>query len=280
MKREFLFVVLLAMGLCASAVIKTDSLKSDILGSWVKYNVYYPNGFDCQRSSRYPVLYLLHGLSDVYSSWDDKAQLGEVADELLAQAKIKEMIIIMPNAGGPDVYNTWNGYFNMPGWSYENFFFEELIPVVEEKYHAGAAKGLRAVSGLSMGGGGSVVYCLKHPEMFSSCYAMSAWLDASKNIQETADNKLHHVVDAVSENSAVAIVNKANEELLARLRRVSWYFDIGDDDFLLEQTERIHLLMRSKQVKTRLRIREGAHNWLFWKTALYESLPFVSSNFE
>lgn len=280
MRRKLLLLLLLATGLGVRAVVKTDSVRSGILGTWVKYNVYCPDGFDSRSGKRYPVLYLLHGLGDFYGSWNNNAQLGEVADGLLAQGKIREMVIVMPNAGGPDTRNTWNGYFNMPGWNYEDFFFTELIPAVEEKYCAGTSKGLRAISGLSMGGGGSTVYCLKHPEMFSSCYAMSAWLDDSGNIQETADNKLHCVIDAVRENSAAAIVAQAGEDMLEKLRGVKWFFDVGDDDFLLDQTERLHLLMRSRRVKARLRVREGIHSWHFWKAALYESLPFASRNFE
>ena len=280
MRTRLLLALLIAAGLSARGVVKTDSVKSEILGEWVKYNVYCPDGFDGHGDNRYPVLYLLHGLSDVYSSWNDNAQLGEVADELLAQGKIKPMVIVMPNAGGPDTRNTWNGYFNMPGWNYEDFFFSELIPAVEEKYHAGTTKELRAVSGLSMGGGGSTVYCLKHPDMFSSCYAMSAWLDSSRSLQEAADNKLHYVIDAVSENAAVNIVEKADEDQLEKLKGVGWFFDVGDNDFLLDQTERLHLLMRSKGIKARLRVREGQHNWHFWKAALYESLPFASRNFK
>ena len=109
---------------------------------------------------------------------------------------------------------------------------------------------------------------------------MSAWLDDSRSIQEATVNKLHHVVNAVRENSAVKFVENADEAVLEKLRGIKWYFDVGDDDFLLDQTERLHLLMRSKRVKARLRVREGTHNWLFWKAALYESLPFASRNFE
>lgn len=280
MRRKLFLVLLLALGLTSKAVVRTDSVESRILGTWVKFNVYCPNGYDSTGDKHYPVLYLLHGLSDTYVSWNNNARLGDVADELLAEGKIREMIIVMPNAGGPDTRNIWNGYFNMPGWSYEDFFFKEFMPAVEKRYHVKSAKGCRAISGLSMGGGGSTVYCQKHPEAFSSCYAMSAWLDDSRSIQEATVNKLHHVVNAVRENSAIKFVESADEAALEKLRDIKWYFDVGDDDFLLDQTERLHLLMRSKRVKARLRVREGAHNWLFWKAALYESLPFASRNFE
>ena len=278
MKKIILFIAVLAF-VQAKAVVQTDSIKSKVLGEWVKYNVYYPESYDNSGAKQYPILYLLHGLSDVYGAWNNNAQLGEVADELLKQGKICEMVIIMPNAGGPDTRNTWNGYFNMPGWNYEDFFYQELIPYVENKYHIYGDKQHRAISGLSMGGGGSTVYCQKHPEMYSSCYAMSAWLDSSKNLQEENINKLHYVINAVSDNSAIKFVENADEETLEKLRGIKWFFDIGDDDFLLDQSERLHILMRNKKVKAELRVRDGIHNWTYWKSALYTSLPFATKHF-
>lgn len=277
--RNLLMLPVLLWGLHSQAVVRTDSLYSTVMDEWVKYNVYTPASFDDSGLTAYPVLYLLHGLSDYYGAWNNNAQLGEVADELLAAGKICPMVIIMPNAGGPDTRNTWNGYFNMPGHSYEDFFFQELVPWVEARYHIQGDKAHRAISGLSMGGGGSTVYSQKHPEMFSSCYAMSAWLDNSDNLQEAEINKLYYVVKAVQENSAIRFVEQADEETLEKLRTVKWFFDIGDDDFLLEQSERLHMLMRNKRVKAELRIRDGIHNWTYWKSALYTSLPFATKHF-
>ena len=275
-----LFVTLaLAAGIQASAVVKTDSIYSTVLGEWVKYNIYVPASFDDSGATRYPVLYLLHGLSDSYVTWNKNAQLGEVADELLGQGKICEMVIVMPNAGGPDTRNTWNGYFNMPGHNYEDFFFQDLVPWVEAKYHIFGDKAHRAISGLSMGGGGSTVYSQKHPEMFSSCYAMSAWLDSNDHLQEAEINKLYYVVKAVQENSAIRFVDQADDATLDKLRTIHWFFDVGDDDFLLDQSERLHMLMRHKRVKAELRVRDGIHNWTYWKTALYTSLPFATQHF-
>lgn len=277
--RSLLLALTLGASLQTYAVVSTDSLYSEVMGEWVKYNVYRPATFDDSGATRYPVLYLLHGLSDSYGAWNNNAQLGEVADQLLGEGKIREMVIIMPNAGGTDTRNTWNGYFNMPGHNYEDFFFQELMPQLEQKYHIVDDKEHRAISGLSMGGGGSTVYCQKHPEMFSSCYAMSAWLDSSDNLQEKEINKLYYVVQAVQENSALRFVEQADDATLEQLRTVKWFFDIGDDDFLLEQSEKLHMLMRHKRVKAELRVRDGGHSWSYWKSALYTSLPFASNNF-
>ena len=282
MNRIFTFVLLLLLGVSAQAGrIITDSVESKVLGEKVLYNIYLPNGFD-RNSKLYPVVYLLHGLSDDYRAWRDKGRMQDVADELIESGEACEMIIVMPNAGGPDTHNTWNGYFNMPGWNYEDFFFQEFVPAVEMKYHAVGDKGHRAVMGLSMGGGGSTVYCQRHPDMFSSCYAMSAWLDNQNNnvgVGQEKD-KRYYVSEAVKEHSALRFVEQADDETKKQLRTVKWFFDCGDDDFLFDQSVRLHQLMRNARIKDELRIRNGVHNWEYWHLALRMALPFASRNFE
>ena len=262
--------------------IVADSLKSSILGATVKYNVYLPDGFD-KTDKQYPTVYLLHGLYGTYTDWDKTGRMKDVADELIASGEADEMVIIMPNAGHPDVHNEWNGYFNMPGWNYEDFFFKELIPTVEKKYRCIGDKGHRAVMGLSMGGGGSTVYCQRHPDMFSSCYAMSAWLDNESGQvggQDMKKDKLYLVSQSVREHSALDFIDNADDATLEALRGVKWFFDCGDDDFLVRLSFELHMKMKAKGVKDELRIRNGVHNWEYWHTALRTALPFASRNFD
>ena len=187
----------------------------------------------------------------------------------------------MPNAGGSDVHNIWNGYFNMPGWSYEDFFFQEFLPAMEKKYQAVGDKEHRAVMGLSMGGGGSTVYCQRHPNMFSSCYAMSPWLDNQGNNVGPGDkkDKLYLVCEAVKAHSALHFVEQADDATKEKLRTVKWFFDCGDDDFLFDQSVRMHQLMRNARIHDELRVRNGVHNWEYWHIALRMALPFASRNF-
>lgn len=267
----------------SSAKVVTDSLSSQVLNSTVKYNVYLPSGYDKNPDKQYPVVYLLHGLSDTYTAWKEKGNMQLVADELMRSGEACEMVIIMPNAGGPDTHHTWNGYFNMPGWSYEDFFFQEFIPAVEEKYRCVGDKGHRAVMGLSMGGGGSTVYCQRHPDMFSSCYAMSAWLDNESGQvggNNTEKDMLYYVCQAVHEHSALAFVDNADEQTKDALRTVKWFFDCGDDDFLLQINMDMHMKMRKAGIKDELRVRDGVHNWEYWHLALRMALPFASRNFD
>ena len=282
--KKLSLILLLSLAFCPlfAGKIVTDSISSKILGADVSFNVYLPDGF-AETCGHYPVVYLLHGLSDDYTAWRTRGGMQTVADELIRSGEIKPMVIVMPNAGGEDIRNVWNGYFNMPGWNYEDFFFNEFIPLVEAKYYCGGHKTQRAVMGLSMGGGGSLVYCQRHPDIFSSCYAMSPWLDDKNNEVEgeyTAKDKLYYVCQAVRDNSAIDFIANADEATLEKLRTVAWFIDCGDDDFLFHLSVDLYMKMKAAGIHGELRVRDGIHNWEYWHLALRLSLPFASRNFD
>lgn len=265
----------------ANAVVIRDSIQSQVLGGVCRYYmVYLPAGFQQNTDRHYPVLYLLHGFTDDERGWLDKGQMDRVADELMATGEAKQMVIVMPCAGGPDTKNVWNGYFNMPGWPFEDHFYQELMPAVEKKYRAGGSREQRAVAGLSMGGGGSVGYAMGHPDMFAACYAMSAWLTAEERKDAAPDDKVALVTAAVARHNPIAKVEKADENELNALRSLAWFIDCGDDDFLFDQNIELYKKMRQKRFNAQLRVRDGGHTWEYWHNALRLCLPFVSRNFK
>lgn len=281
MKTKVLALALLMMtSLSSFATVVTDSIKSNVLGTQVKFNVYLPEGFDKNADKKYPVLYLLHGLTDTYTAWVQKGKVDKVADEMIAKGEICPMIIIMPNAGGPNTRVDWNGYFNMEGWNYGDFFFTEFMQEVEKRYNIIGDKQHRAVSGLSMGGGGSTVYAERHPDLFSSCYAMSAWLSARSNGNVDPNNHMTAVNKAVMENNAIDFVKNASDDVIAQLRTVRWFIDCGDDDGLLPSNVELQQQLKSKRIRCELRVRDGAHTWDYWNTALRTSLPFAAQSFK
>src|SRR5882672_4195692 len=146
------------------------SLPSKILKGDRKYAVYLPPDYETSQRS-YPVLYLLHGGGDDQTGWVQFGEVLNITDKAIRDVIATPMVIIMPDA------NTGRrGYFNSPkgDWRYEDFFFDELMPFVEKKYRIKADKRYRAVAGLSMGGGGSYIYALHRPELFSSACPLSA----------------------------------------------------------------------------------------------------------
>lgn len=264
--------------LAAQSEIVTGTMKSAKLGVDQGYNVYLPDGYD--SSKHYPVIYLLHGLWGSYPDWVKQGRMQTVADQLIESGEVVPVVIIMPNAGDSDVINYQNGYFNVPGWPYEDFFYEEFLPAIEKKYNCGGSKGQRAIMGLSMGGGGCTVYAQRHPDMYSSCYAMSAWLDNKDRADRGGSGSKLLVTDrSVREHSALDFVDNADAATLKALRSVKWFFDIGDEDHHLVTNVTMFTKMKARGIKAELRVRDGVHNWEYWHTALFTALPFASRNF-
>ena len=283
MKKLVFSLLALTLALAASAQpskVVTESIASKKLGCEQKYNVYLPAGY--KASEHYPVIYLLHGLYGDYTNWVNTGHAKSVADELIASGELVPTVIIMPNAGDNDVHGYQNGYFNVENWPYEDFFFQELLPAAEKKFSCGGSKGQRAIMGLSMGGGGSIVYAQRHPDMFSSAYGMSAWLDNKHREVRGANrpqSKLTITDESVREHSALDFIDNASPEVLNQLKTVEWFLDCGDDDSLLNLSVQLHLKMDQAGLHSELRVRNGAHTWEYWHTALRTSLPFASRNF-
>ena len=261
---------------------EVKTIHSNILGADRDYTVYLPAGYESQPDRYYPVLYLLHGMNGTNKDWADRGHLKDVMDQLSAAGEVCDMIVISPNAGG-NIYNgDWNGYFDMEGWAYERFFYEEFLPAVEKQYRIKADKAHRAIAGLSMGGGGSTSYAQRHADMFCACYAMSALMHLTAPAEaapKDEKDKMWHLQSTANKYSCVEFVKNADEATKQALRTIAWYVDCGDDDFLFDCNMDFIAAMRKAGIPYQLRVRDGAHTWEYWHSALYEALPFVSRVF-
>lgn len=282
--KKIIFLLLMAMvcSLCpAQSRILTDTLYSNVLGAKRAYTVYLPPSFDKDLTRRYPVLYLLHGLWGCNDDWAKNSKLKGIADQLIRSGEADEMIIVTPDADEGCGKDMQCGYFNMPGWAYEDFFFEEFVPYIEKTYRGVGNKQHRAIAGLSMGGGGTTGYAQHHPEMFVAAYPMSALMQPSRVIRPKKANDKYEILNrSVEENDHVRFVENADEATARALGTVAWMVDCGDDDTLLDGNTAFHKAMRSKGIPCELRVRDGIHDWVFWNSALYTCLPFVSRHFK
>lgn len=290
MKRLLSIFAIFAVALCTKAQfpwgpqskIMTDSIHSDILNANRSFTVYLPVSYETQSERAYPVLYLLHGMSGVNTSWFNDQRAKDVLDQLIASGEACEMIVVSPNAGGNPM-TEWNGYFNMPGWAYEDFFYQEFLPYIEKTYRIKGDKGHRAIAGLSMGGGGATSYAQRHPDMFSSAYAISALMNipaGSENPTPDPKSKMNLLTNAVIENSCIRYVQEADDARKNNLKSVAWFVDCGDDDFLLDRNIEFYQAMRNAGIPCQFRVRDGGHTNEYWHTALFTVLPFVTRNFE
>jgi len=260
-------------------VIDNLSMTSKILKGERKYAVYLPPDYETSQRS-YPVLYLLHGGGDDQTGWVQFGEVLNITDKAINEGRATPMVIIMPDA------NTGQrGYFNnlKNDWRYEDFFFEELMPFVEKAYRIKGEKRYRAVAGLSMGGGGSFMYALHHPELFSSACPLSAsvgplTIDALKTSLERSNQKgTDAEIEAYfNRHSAIALINEVKDD---QKKAVRWYIDCGDDDFLYEGNSLVHIAMSKKEIPHEFRVRDGGHSWSYWRAALPSVLSFVSEAF-
>jgi len=255
------------------------SLKSSILNMERKYSVYLPPDYETSDRS-YPVLYLLHGGGDDQTGWVQFGEVLHIADKAIKEGKSTSMIIVMPdaNTGRRGYFNTLRGDFQ-----YEDFFFKEFIPFIEKTYRIRAEKQYRAVAGLSMGGGGTTMYALHHPELFSAACPLSA------SVRRRTNNRFGRSTDTVGlqlsdeqidnynkQHDAVYLVENMPDDQRTQVR---WYIDCGDDDFLSEANSLLHVAMLQKEIPHEFRMRDGAHTWTYWRESLPEVLDFISKGF-
>ncbi|MDP2115698.1 MAG: alpha/beta hydrolase-fold protein [Bacteroidota bacterium] len=255
------------------------TVHSKILKMDRKYAIYLPADYETSGRS-YPVLYLLHGSGDDQSGWVQFGEVKHITDKAIQEGKATAMIIVMPDG------NTGQrGYFNSPkgDWNYEDFFFQEFMPFIEKTYRIRAEKRYRAISGLSMGGGGTFMYALHHPELFSSACPLSAYC-GPLSIEELArpwEKQLNGISKEDQEkyfarHSALELIKAMPDD---QKKAVRWYIDCGDDDFLYEGNSLVHIAMKKKEIPHEFRIREGAHNWTYWRESLPTVLEFISQAF-
>jgi enterochelin esterase-like enzyme len=284
MKQITFFILILIFPVLSIAqtgkVYDNLSMKSEILKMDRKYAIYLPPGYETSERS-YPVLYLLHGGGDDQTGWVQFGEVLRITDKAITDGSATAMIIVMPDA------NTGQrGYFNSikGDWRYEDFFFEELMPFVEKTYRIKSEKRYRAVAGLSMGGGGTFVYALRHPELFSSACPLSASCGplspdemqrykTRPGMQEATDVELETYY---KKHSVPEMMRNMPDD---QKKAVNWFIDCGDDDFLYEGNSMVHIEMRKKEIPHEYRVRDGAHNWTYWRESLPVVLSFISDTF-
>ncbi len=293
MKKLILFFVLLSViqlmlaqhgaGPCIQGTILEGlQIESKILEERVNYAVYLPPGYE-SNERYYPVVYLLHGYTDDESAWIQFGEIREAADRAIASREIAPMIIVMPDAGVTWYVNDYKG--DKP---YEEFIFREFIPAVEKEFRIRAEKEFRGVAGLSMGGYGSLVWSLRHPDIFSSCAAFSAGIRTDREIVEMDRRGLLNFESVYGpiDNGKLPghwhpysvlhlVANKSPDEI----KKVRYYIDCGDDDFLYRGNTELHMLMRDRNIPHEYRVRNGAHNWTYWRDNITAGLAFISRSF-
>jgi S-formylglutathione hydrolase FrmB len=151
-------------------------------------SVYLPPGYAKNRKSRYPVLYLLHGFTDSDASWfglygQHFVNVPRATDRAYA-AGVTEMIIVMPEALTKYKGSLYSSSVTIGDW--ESFVTRDLVAYIDAHYRTLAQRASRGLAGHSMGGYGTLRLGMKHPQVFSSLYAMNPCCLAA-NLQPDPD---------------------------------------------------------------------------------------------
>jgi S-formylglutathione hydrolase FrmB len=259
------------------------SLPSKILARAVPYCVLLPPSYDAEKTRRYPILYLLHGLGDNEQMLVHSGGMNLVED-LWEQHELGEFLIVTPAGDASFYINSHDGKRR-----YEDFFLQEFMPGVEKRYRAQAGRSTRGIAGISMGGYGALHIAFRHPQLFAAVGAHSAALmEKMPNI--SAENsrqigRLRVLGDAFGSPFDPAFWNQNDPEAIARtanLAGLKIYFDCGsEDDYGFDAgAEALDKLLTSRHIPHEFHLYPGGHNWAYFAEHLPALLEFHFHVFE
>jgi len=292
MIRIFLFSIVISIFLApdningqTGTIREGQIFSSDILGKEVKYSIYFPSDYNTSERS-YPVVYLLHGFTDDETGWIQFGEAHLIADRCIEKGEIPPMIIVMPDGGVSFYINDYKGEVR-----WEDMFINEFIPFIDRTYRTRAKKEFRGISGLSMGGYGTLFHAMKHPGLFVACAAFSSGIKTDDEvIAFTPEGYNQWFAPLYGENlkgearltnhwKEHSILNMAETLPAESLKSVRYYIDCGDDDFLAVGNSMLHIIFSKRGITHEYRVREGKHEWSYWRTGLPEGLKFIGESF-
>jgi S-formylglutathione hydrolase FrmB len=142
-----------------------------------------------------------------------------------------------------------------------------------------------------MGGYGSLLYALKYPDMFSTAAPLSAAIWTNEDYENMQDGMYNtyfggpigknlkgkeRLTPTWYNNSIFSIISQKQKE---ELSAVKYWIDCGDDDFLTVGNAQLHIELTNKKVPHEFRMRDGNHNWTYWRTGVIDALSFIGDSF-
>lgn len=258
------------------------SAPSKILGHAVPYCVILPPNYDFEKRS-YPILYFLHGLGSNAQLLIDQGGM-DLVNDLWAQNKIGEFLIVTPDGDRSFYINSRDGQVR-----YEDFFIREFIPYIESHYRVRAQRQYRGISGVSMGGYGSLRFAFRYPQMFGSVSAHSAALVAnlpSRDMTGYQGGLLSRVLGTAfgsppnaaywNQNSPFTLVKNG-----PRPTGLKIYFDCGTEDEygFNVGAQAFHDLLDTHHIPNEFHLFPGGHDWSYVAEHFAASLEFHSHAF-
>lgn len=229
----------------ARGKVETVEYESKTVGTRRKMLVYTPPGYSTEKA--YPVLYLLHGIGGDETEWLRGGRPDVMFDNLYADKKVTEMIVVMPNGRAQKNDRAEGNVFaSAPAFEvFERDLLGDVIPFVEANYPVNKDRLSRAIAGLSMGGGQSLNFGLGNPEVF-------AWVGGFSSAPNTK-----------TPEALVPEPEKAKEQF-----KLIW-ISCGDRDGLMDHSRSLHRYLKEHDVPHIWHVDSGGHDFAVWKNDLY-----------
>jgi putative tributyrin esterase len=260
-----------------AADVRTEKLASTLMAREMPYRIVLPVGYsDPQNSTkRFPVVYLLHGLTGHYNNWTDKTKIAEISAS-------QNLIIVTPE--GDDGW--YSDSATKPNDKYESYLVKELIPEIDKKFRTIADREHRSIAGLSMGGYGAIKFGLKYPDTFSLAGSFSGAIGAASITEKEIPGAIGRSIDAIfglggsatrKANDPFDLIRSATAERIKSFPFL--YVDCGTEDFLFPNNRDFVALLLEKNVPHEYRQLPGGHNWTYWGAQVQEFLELANVRF-
>jgi putative tributyrin esterase len=279
---KFRFALLLMVLAPLSAYAQRDppvnklTLESKLLGKAIDYSILYPVNY--QRSGnaekKFPVVYLLHGLTGHHSNWIERTRMALYATHY-------DLFIVM--VGGENGWYTDSATVSTD--KFESYILEELIPDVEKRFRVSNERGGRAIAGLSMGGYGSLKFAFKFPGRFAMAASMSGAMGAA-TWSDSELKDLEFIRQSLNKTFGPAgSTTRANNDLLKLTRDISAdaikslpviYLDCGTEDIFFATNRNYADLLLERKIPHEFRQLPGNHNWQYWDQQIQQILTLAS----
>lgn len=251
---------------------QVDTLKvySPSMEKELKNIVILPEGYASRPQDTYPVVYLLHGHGNNYTSW-----LTRIKPDLPRIATEYGMIFVCPE-GEKSWY--WDSPVS-PQSRFETYICYELTGEVEKHYRTRNNRNSRAISGYSMGGHGALWLAFRHPDIFGACGSMSGGVD----IRPFPDNwNMKDQLGTYSDNprrwDEHTVINQLPYKMDSGTLAI--IIDCGTEDFFFQVNNQLHEKMLKLKIPHDYITRPGGHNHTYWNNAVDYQLLFFRKFFQ
>lgn len=208
--------------------------------------IYTPAGYNPASDETYPVLYLIHGMTDTYETWFKVGQMNNIMDNLIAQGLANKMIVVMPYANPNPEMSMRNMQSNPNVMGTDNFVKEilnDVIPYVESNFKVKTDADNRAIAGFSLGGRQTLATGFGNPDKFHWVAAFAPAI-FGEEYNTNFDNGTY----------------ASPETLKSSLKLMQ--LCCGTEDFLVEASRGLDKSLTDKGVKHNTYFPGGGHTWM------------------